>query len=380
MMELTEEMKQEILSIFEYLHTHPEISWKEINTTQYIANKLKALGCRVQTFDDCTGVIAEIGSGSPIIGLRADMDALWQEVDGTFKANHSCGHDAHMTMVLGTLMMLKQQDTLPQGTIRFIFQPAEEKGMGALKIIEKGVIDDLEFLYGVHVRPIQETANGHATPAILHGSTQSITGTIIGEDAHAARPHLGTNSIEIAATLVHELAHIHVDPMVPHSVKMTKLHAGGESSNIIPGKAEFSLDLRAQTNEVMESLIAHVQGAAQSVAQFYNVNIDMNIPENLAAATENLEAETLLAAAIEDTIGKENLDPPLVTTGGEDFHFYSLKRPKLKATMLGLGCGLEPGLHHPHMTFDRKALFSGIRILTSVLLKTLEREPCGVSR
>ncbi|GGH75384.1 amidohydrolase [Pullulanibacillus pueri] len=379
-MELTEEMKQEILSIFEYLHTHPEISWKEINTTQYIANKLKALGCRVQTFDDCTGVIAEIGSGSPIIGLRADMDALWQEVDGTFKANHSCGHDAHMTMVLGTLMMLKQQDTLPQGTIRFIFQPAEEKGMGALKIIEKGVIDDLEFLYGVHVRPIQETANGHATPAILHGSTQSITGTIIGEDAHAARPHLGTNSIEIAATLVHELAHIHVDPMVPHSVKMTKLHAGGESSNIIPGKAEFSLDLRAQTNEVMESLIAHVQGAAQSVAQFYNVNIDMNIPENLAAATENLEAETLLAAAIEDTIGKENLDPPLVTTGGEDFHFYSLKRPKLKATMLGLGCGLEPGLHHPHMTFDRKALFSGIRILTSVLLKTLEREPCGVSR
>ncbi|MFC4620542.1 M20 peptidase aminoacylase family protein [Camelliibacillus cellulosilyticus] len=371
---LSEQLKQEVRKIFDHLHTHPEVSWKEYQTTEFLTKKLRELGLRVKTFEDCTGVIAEMGSGEPKIGLRADMDALWQEVNGSFKANHSCGHDAHMTMVLGTVMLLKQQDSLPPGTIRFIFQPAEEKGLGALKMIEKGVVDNLEFLYGVHVRPVQETKNGHATPAILHGSTQTITGTIIGEDAHAARPHLGINGIEVAATLVHELAHIHVDPMVPHSVKMTRLQAGGESANIIPGKAEFSLDLRAQTNEVMEALISHVQAAADSVAKFYNVDIHLDIPANLAAAKENPEAESILAEAIADVLGPENLDPPLVTTGGEDFHFYSLKRPHLKATMLGLGCDLKPGLHHPEMFFDRKALFAGIEILTDAILKTLNKE------
>ncbi|MBM7646012.1 amidohydrolase [Scopulibacillus daqui] len=371
---LNDQLKQEVRDIFAYLHDHPEVSLKEFQTTEYIAKKAADLGSRVATFEDCTGVIAEIGSGSPKIGLRADIDALWQEVEGTFKANHSCGHDAHMTMVLGTLMLLKHQDSLPEGTVRFIFQPAEEKGLGALKMIEKGVVDDLDFLYGVHVRPVQETKNGHAAPAILHGATQTITGTIIGEDAHAARPHLGINSIEVAATFVHELAHIHVDPMVPHSVKMTKLQAGGDSANIIPGKAEFSLDLRAQTNEVMEALITNVKAAADSIAQFYNVQIDLNIPGNLAAATENPVAESILAEAIADVLGEENLDPPLVTTGGEDFHFYSLKKPHLKATMLGLGCDLTPGLHHPNMTFDRNALFSGIEILTTAILKTLNHE------
>jgi amidohydrolase len=370
---LNEKLKEKIRSIFEYLHTHPETSWKEENTTEYISNIVSDLGCKVTTFDDCTGVIAEIGSESPKIGLRSDMDALWQEVDGSFKAMHSCGHDAHMTMALGTLMLLKEQKELPKGTIRFIFQPAEEKGTGALKMLEKGAVDDLDYLFGVHLRPVQEVLNGHATPAILHGSSLSITGEIIGEDAHAARPHLGTNSIEVATSLVHEISLIHLDPMVPHSVKMTKLHAGGESSNIIPGKAEFSLDLRAQTNEIMDVLIENVKAAAASVAKFYNVDIHLNIANKLVAAIQNKEAESILAEAIADVVGKENLDPPLVTTGGEDFHFYSVKRPNLKATMLGLGCDLKPGLHHPEMTFDRSALFTGVEILTDALLKTLTK-------
>lgn len=128
-------------------------------------------------------------------------------------------------------------------------------------MIEEGVLDDIDYLYGVHVRPIQETQNGRCAPSILHGSSQHIEGTIIGEEAHGARPHLGKNSIEIAAFLVHKLGLIHIDPQIPHTVKMTKLQAGGESSNIIPGKASFSLDLRAQTNEAMEALIAETERA-----------------------------------------------------------------------------------------------------------------------
>ncbi|PKR83788.1 M20 peptidase aminoacylase family protein [Heyndrickxia camelliae] len=374
------DMQTEIMGIFEYLHAHPEVSMKEYGTTKFLRAKLEALGCRTYVFGDCPGVIAEIGEGKPVVGVRADMDALWQKVDGEFKANHSCGHDSHMTMVLGALMLLKKQKRLPKGTIRFIFQPAEEIGQGAKKMIEKGVVDDMEFLYGVHVRPIQETKNGRATPAILHGASNHINGTIIGEDAHGARPHLGTNAIEVAASLIHELAYIHVDPMIPHSVKMTKLHAGGESANIIPGQATFSLDLRAQTNEVMETLIEQVKSAANSIAEFYKVEISLTIPESLAAASVNPEATMIMAESIAEVLGRDKLDKALVTSGGEDFHFYSVKRPHLKATMLGLGCGLIPGLHHPHMTFDRNAMLSGMQILATAVLKTLgkntnERDP-----
>lgn len=107
MQKLSEEMKQTIMDIFEHLHANPEVSWKEYETTSFLKQKLEDLGCRTRTFSDCTGVVGEIGSGSPVVAVRADIDALWQEVNGTFRANHSCGHDSHMTMALGTLMLLK---------------------------------------------------------------------------------------------------------------------------------------------------------------------------------------------------------------------------------------------------------------------------------
>ncbi|KYD05741.1 M20 peptidase aminoacylase family protein [Bacillus atrophaeus] len=372
MKKLSGNMKETIMDIFDHLHTHPEVSWKEYKTTEYITAKLEESGCRTRTFADCTGVVGELGEGSPVVAVRADIDALWQEVDGTFRANHSCGHDSHMTMALGTLMLLQKQQ-LPKGTIRFIFQPAEEKGGGALKMIEKGVLDDVDYLYGVHVRPIQETQNGHCAPSILHGSSQHIEGAIIGEEAHGARPHLGKNSIEIAAFLVHKLGMIHIDPMVPHTVKMTKLQAGGESSNIIPGKASFSLDLRAQTNEAMEALIQETERACEAAAAAFGAKIELQKEHSLPAATQNKEAEAIMAEAITDIIGEEHLDEPLVTTGGEDFHFYAVRVPNIKTTMLGLGCGLQPGLHHPHMTFDRDAIYIGVEILANAVLKTFHK-------
>lgn len=365
----------DVMEIFEHLHLHPEISWKEKQTTAYIKRLCEEFGLRTQTFADCTGVVAEIGSGFPVVAVRSDMDALWQEVDGTFRANHSCGHDAHMTMVIGVMQHMAQLESdgrLPHGTIRFIFQPAEEKGTGALKMMEKGVLDGVQFLFGVHVRPKQETEDGRAASAILHGASQTVEGIIFGNDAHAAKPHLGINAIEVASMLVHELAYIHIDPMIPHSVKMTKLQAGGSSANIIPGQASFSLDVRAQTNEVMAALIKRVKTAVDSVSDFYKVPIEIRINHGVVAAKLNHEAEQIMAAAITDVLGVQNLDQPLVTTGGEDFHHYALKYPNVKATMLGLGCGLTPGLHDPKMTFNRRAIYSGIKILSEAALKALK--------
>ena len=122
MLVCSEDLKARLLTIFHHLHQNPEISWKEFNTTKYLKLLLESEGFRIKTFDHFTGLIAEHGIGKPVVALRADMDALWQEVNGTFRANHSCGHDAHMTIVLGVMFLLKKVHV--PGTIRYIFQPA----------------------------------------------------------------------------------------------------------------------------------------------------------------------------------------------------------------------------------------------------------------
>ncbi|BAQ10072.1 amydohydolase [Bacillus sp. OxB-1] len=373
MKELIQQIQSDVNEIFDHLHTNPEISWKEVETTRYLKERLEAEGFAVSTFDDMTGLVAEIGTGAPCIGLRSDIDALWQEVDGVYQANHSCGHDAHMTITLGAMLLLKKLGIPKQGRLKVLFQPAEEKGTGALALVNKGVVDDIDYLFGLHMRPIQEIRHGYAAPAILHGAAKTIKGKIIGTEAHGARPHLGQNAIEVAAMLVQSIHAIHVDPVVPHSAKMTMFQAGGESSNIIPGTGVFSLDLRAQTNVIMAELEERVQNAIRSVASLFGVEIEYEASEAIAAAEVDDSAVQLMAQAIEDTLGTDFVKEPIVTPGGEDFHFYTLKRPNIKATMLGLGCDLAPGLHHPQMSFNRDSLLTGIEIMARTVIHAFEQ-------
>ncbi|MGJ7912094.1 M20 peptidase aminoacylase family protein [Neobacillus sp. LXY-1] len=370
-----EKMKPIIYEIFEYLHQHPELSWQEIETTRFICDLLQKNGCHVRTFTDHTGVVGEWGdeTGDSItVGVRADMDSLWQEVNGVFQANHSCGHDAHMTMVLGMVLLLKELNIKLPGRLKLIFQPAEEMGDGALKMIQKQVMDDIDFLYGVHLRPIHELPNGTASPGIIHGAAETVSARIIGFDTHGARPDLGVNAIEVVATILEQLKGIRLNPYDSYSVKMTQVSAGGENKNIIPGSAQFHLDLRAQSNETMNHLVKKVDHIIQHVAYLYDVKIDYDYQEKVYAAVLNEEAQRMMRQAIAETLGDKNVMPPVVTPGAEDFHFYTKERPHIKAAMLGLGCDLAPGLHHPNMTFDQSALLNGIEILMRTVLNTFE--------
>ena len=362
--------EEQIQQWFTHFHAHPEVSWKEHQTTQTIAEILDDMGVTYRRFEDVTGLIADIGDGDEVIAVRADIDALWQEVDGNWKANHSCGHDANISMVLGALLYIREQPI--EKKIRFIFQPAEEKGQGAKKFLSLGVLDNVDYLFGVHVRPIQEIPDGTASAAICHGAVSAIKGTIQGEYAHAASPHLGKNCIEVGAAIVHGLQAIRLNPLIPYSVKMTRLHAGSETANIIPGKASFTLDLRAQTNETMHILKKKVTEVIRSVESIYGVSIQFKVHEGLVAAIVNEESYDLMERAIIDVLGKKKLKPRITTPGGEDFHFYSLHKPTIKATMLGLGCDLSPGLHHPNMTFNPEMIHTGINILTKTILNTAQ--------
>ena len=364
---------QSVIETFEHLHAKPEISWKEVETTRYLAERMRSRGLRVTTFDDCTGLVAEWGEGRPVVGLRTDIDALWQEVDGKWRANHSCGHDAHMTVVLEAVEALIDSGYQPPGKLKILFQPAEEKGTGALKLVEKGVVDDIDYLYGLHLRPIQEMRSGHCAGAIYNGAALFIYGEISGVSAHGARPHLGVNVIEAAGAIIQGIGHIHVNPMVPATVKMTMLQAGGESFNIIPDKARFALDLRAQTNQAMDELIKRVQRMIDGVAASYQAEIKLEHGSRMVAAEVSEEAKQLMEQAIIDVLGEENLKPAPVSPGAEDFHFYTVERPHIKATMLALGCDLQPGLHHPQMQFNRTDLLHGVEIMARVVVRTFEK-------
>ncbi|MFB6802705.1 M20 peptidase aminoacylase family protein [Peribacillus butanolivorans] len=377
MKELLKEIKPQVLEIFHYLHENPEVSWKEFQTTSYISKVIQQNGLEVTTFSDMPGVIGKWSPEDSIsnltIGLRADMDALLQDVDGTFRANHSCGHDAHMTIVLGVLLLLRKMKIILPGTLKFIFQPAEEVGEGALKIIEKQVLDDVDFLYGLHLRPIQEIKYGQASSGIIHGSADTVFGEIHGFDGHGARPHLTLNAIEVISAIVEQIKGIRLNPQLSYSVKMTQVSAGGENANIIPGSSKFSLDLRAQTNEAMDELIEKVDDVLKKMSVFYQCQISFKHKERVYAASVDQEAAEFMEKAIENTLGAKGLVGPIITPGGEDFHFYTKERPAIKATMLGVGCDLEPGLHHPNMVFNQDAIFTGIEILTRVVIETFEK-------
>jgi amidohydrolase len=363
----TEKMYQ----VFNHIHENPELSNEEFETTTFIFNFLKEEGFEPVKFKSITGLYCDIGNFSgnvPIIGVRADIDALYQEVDGVKKANHSCGHDAHTAMVIQAMLNLKNHEVLDACGVRFIFQPAEEVGTGALAVSEEGVIEDMDYFFGIHLRPIEEAVMGTATPSIEHGSAASVEFKISGDDAHGARPHLNHNAIEIGAEIVDMLSKIHINPVIPSSVKMTKFIAGGKSLNIIPGIAECGIDMRAQTNEAMEQLKTRVFDILNHVEAFYNVKIENVDFSKIVASESNDEAIEFLRQGIVQTIGEENCLEPVVTSGGDDFHYYTVKYPELKGAMVGIGCDLKPGLHHPKMAFNHDALEKGADILVNSVI------------
>ncbi|TYR78818.1 amidohydrolase [Priestia megaterium] len=361
--------KSDIYQTYRDLHELAEPSGQEVKTSAYLQQKLAEAGYQIQAFSGHHGFIADLaGVSSEIIAIRADMDAVVQYVDGVLKANHSCGHDAHSTMLVHTALTLADLKIVPQKTIRFIFQPAEETGTGAVEMIKDGVLEGVTELYGIHVRPEWEVDKKMAAPVILHGSSVTLHGKIHGLQAHASRPELGRNAIEAAAQVIQVLQGIRLEAERDYSVKMTKLHAGTDSTNVIPDEAVFALDLRAATNSGMEELKKRTVHVLERVSALTETTIDWEWEGHTYAAVVNERVINRTKEAIKAVLGPGGLAPACETKGAEDFHFYSAHYPHVASTMIGLGCGLKHGLHHPQMTFDLEALVYGTHILTKTAL------------
>lgn len=368
-LQFIDQNKEMVLNTYHDLHAIAEPSREEKKTSRFLAERLKNAGLTVTTFPGHYGIIAEIpGKSDKVVALRADMDALVQEVDGFVRPNHSCGHDAHSTMVLFSALALASSGIRPKQTLRFIFQPAEEKGEGALQMMEDGALDNVSYLFGVHLRPAIEVPYMKASPVIVHGSAGTFRGTIKGVQAHASRPQDGVNAIESAALLVQKLKQIRLETETPYSIKMTQLQTENGATNVIPETANFAIDARAQSNEVMDELRKLTQKIADETMEETGASIDWSVEELVPAATLHKHAMELVESAIKDILGENNVISTCVSQGGEDFHFYTAKNPGIAATMVGLGCGLSPGLHHPQMKFNLDALIYGSKILTRAVL------------
>ena len=362
------EHKNAILNTYDELHKLAEPSWKEEKTSRYLQKALSDAGFSVQTFADHYGFIAELqGEKREVIALRADMDALMQEIDGEVRANHACGHDAHSTMVLHAALALKQSGRSFRHTVRFIFQPAEEVAEGALQMVKDGALENVKFLGGIHLRPELEVPFQKAAPVIQHGSSVSIKGVITGKTAHAARPEQGINSLEAASVLIQAISQIRLQAQGSYSIKITELQ-GGEASNSIPEKACFTFDLRSENNEAMNQLIEKAKHVIESVAVLTKTNIAFSLEGYAPAAVTNEAAIAVAAESVAAVLGEENVNSYCKSPGAEDFHFYTMEKTDIAATMIGLGCGLQPGLHHPAMTFNKEALIYGTQILAQTLL------------
>jgi amidohydrolase len=360
-----DENREAVLQTLAELHDMPEPGEKEFRTSAYLAQRLEECGFRVKSGVGGTGVVGVLDSEKPGpgVGLRADMDALLYEVDGEVTACHACGHDANSTEVLWAARAVAACGALEKGRLTVVFQPAEELAAGALAIIKSGELEGLEYLIGTHLRPVQELPLGKITPSLRHGASGFMLAEIVGVNAHGARPHLGVNAAEAVAAAIFAVNSVHVDPLIPHSAKVTMIKCGGDSLNVIPERAEIGVDIRAQTNAVMQSLRERVEAAITNGAAAVGAKASCRWKVGCPAAQDHEEAIAAARRAITEVLGAEGVAPCSDTPGGEDFHYYTQAMPDLKTTVIGIGANLTPGLHVRGMTFDRNAVVDAAKVL-----------------
>ncbi|MCI5837029.1 MAG: amidohydrolase [Veillonellaceae bacterium] len=358
----------------EYLHTIPELGFQEKQTAAFVANILREAGYEVtEGLGGKTGVVGVIDSGvpGPVVAVRADMDALGHIVDGEHVAIHSCGHDGHTSMALAAAEVIAQEGRVKKGKLKMIFQPAEEIGQGAYSIIDSGVLDDVEYFFGQHVRPIQEAKLGQGIAALYYSASTTWEVEIHGQRAHGARPHLGHNALSAAAVMILAAGQIQCNPEKSYSAKATRCLCDAGVTNAIPDLARVAFDMRAGDNETMAELKERMKTAIEGAVQSCGCTCEIKTLIDLPAAVYDEGMCRLLEESIREVLGEENTLPAQTTPGGEDFCCYVVAKPHLKVGFYGLGADLTPGLHQPDMTFDPKALTYGKNIILTAVGKLL---------
>jgi amidohydrolase len=364
-------------------HMHPELGFQEHRTAARVAEIMEGLGYRVRRGVGRTGVVADIGVGSPCIALRADMDALpLQELTKAVYESqvpgvmHACGHDAHLACALGAAMLLSHEQF--PGSVRFLFQPSEEIGdaegiSGAPRMIADRALDGADAVIALHVEAVTpcgaiRTENGPAS-----GGVDSWFAEVIGIGGHGANPHEALDPFFLTAQVINALNAIvsrRIYPFHPAVVSIGSLH-GGQTENVIPERVKLTGTLRYTERSVQEQLHAEIRRAfevARTLGGDYELKFELGTPPmvNHPHITE------LVAAVGRGLLGEENVLPWRKELGAEDFGCFMELVP---GTMFALGthsAGPVYGLHNPNFDIDENCLPVGAAVLAESALRFLK--------
>ena len=392
-------MRDDIERFFEQLHAMPEGPFAETKTAGFIAERLADVGYRVRAGLAGTGVVADLervgeasldqvvcpiiptsadpappenpivsgdASAPALLALRADMDAMLHSLDGKEVYVHSCGHDAHSTMVSAAGVILARKCPKACGRLRLVFQPAEETGLGAEKMIEAGAVEGVDAMFGIHVRPAAECSLGQATPCLVHAGGRTLQYVVKGQPSHTGRPHLGVNAADAVALAAIAVNSVKPDPLACATVNVVGLGAGGpggKPSGVIPEQGELTVNIRAESDEMADELRVRVDSAVRAAAGSIGAGVWLEREKKMPAPCYDPDMIDIARSAIVAVLGEAGVRERITTPGSEDFHWYARRKAGLRAAYIGLGADFVPGLHHPDATFDRQALVYGAAIL-----------------
>ena len=373
------------------LHRWPETGFNEKRTADYVAQVLALLGLEVQRGIGGTGVVASlrVGSGSRVIGLRADMDALalTEAVPGRAHASrqpgcmHACGHDGHMAMLLGAAQLLTRRRDF-DGTVRFIFQPAEEHGRGAAAMLADGLLErfPLDEIYGLHNIPGMPAGRIATRVGGIMASEDNFVIRISGRGGHAARPHLTVDPLLIGAEIVLALQSIvarAVDPQQAAVVSCTEFVTDG-IRNAIPNEVVIRGDTRSYAPEVQALLERRLRALCEGICSAHGARCSVEYTHEFAPTVNWPECVPAALAAARAVVGADSVDgdvAPMMIS--EDFGRFLQAVPGA-FVFLGNGDGDDPGavpLHNARYDFNDRVLPIGARYFAELARQRLPVSP-----
>ncbi|MDO6618431.1 amidohydrolase [Shewanella sp. 6_MG-2023] len=400
--QLASDVEAKVLEWRRDLHQHPELSNREFRTSKVIAKHLESLGLEVQSGIAHTGVVAILkgAKSGPLIGIRADMDALpvTEEVDLPFASKatdtyrgqkvgvmHACGHDTHVAMLMGVAEnLVKSKDSLA-GDVMFIFQPAEEGAPageegGAELMLKEGLFASRkpDQVFGMHVTSSMPTGmiGLRAGPAMA--SEDSFTITVKGRQTHGSRPWGGVDPIVASAQIINS-----VQTIISRRVDVTKAPAvvsfgainGGIRSNIIPDEVELIGTIRTFDQDMRADIKVKLAEIATLSAQTLGATATTEIDAGYPVTVNNPELVAKMRPVIREVVGDDNLIEPGLITGAEDFSYYALETPGLFYFLGVTPAGTDPATvasnHSPAFFVDEKALKVGVETMTQLALTAL---------
>ncbi|MCL6605054.1 MAG: amidohydrolase [Paenibacillus sp.] len=377
------QIEADLIAFRRDLHRNPELSFQESETAAKVADSLKALGLSFRTGVGGYGIIADVYGGNPgrIIALRADMDALpIQEDTGLEYASsrpgvmHACGHDAHTAILIGAARLLAGRKFV--GTVRLLFQSAEEINAGAKAMIEEGALDGVDEIYGLHNLPTLAAGEAATGSSAQMGSVDRLEITLEGKGGHGAIPDQSIDPIVCASAIIMSLQTAvsrEISPFNPVVITIGSIHAG-EANNVIPHSVELTGTVRTFNPDVQRSIPDMILRLVERTAEAYRCKALVQYIPQVPVLVNDKRCVQHVEAVIDRMIGRPRRITANPTLAGEDFSLYLEKVP---GCFFWLGSGpntnaqLAYGLHHPKFNLNEDCIPLGASILAGIALERL---------